>query len=178
MDKIPRIIGFPKCGTSALEQFMAPKFIYRIESAFWPDSMKKFNPDVTIPVFILRDPVKRVWSTYFFFRIYEKMSFREYLKPSMDKGSFTKNSGLWDFAETSNYTKFIEPYLQYDPFVFKLEEIAEHLPLRNGGAHPPLTESTTKMIEEAVTQENIELYKNIKTSDFSKFKEFMSALNY
>lgn len=173
---IPVIFGFPKCGTTSLVKFLGGSGI-KIESVWDPDKSKKFNEKKHFPIFILRDPVERAWSAYHYFKFAKKeMSLTNYCAPEITKHQ-NRVSGLWNFAESSNYVKYIEPYLHLNPLVFKLEEISDKLTVENKKDHRDMTTAEREMIEKAVTKENIELYKNIHTSSFSQLLELRDSLN-
>jgi len=95
----------------------------RSEQAYLEDGLETYCSilgDVK-PVFIVRNPVDRIWSCYRNFtstpRDYEE--FLSYNDKSYD------GTGVSNIIEKSNYQRYIDIFLELQPIVYKFEEVVK-----------------------------------------------------
>jgi len=135
--KHPVVIGCTKCGQISLAQYLQRRFhteVPRFE-VFWrrdgPDVFENEygEHDSRQPYIILRNPVDRIWSCYFYFRHNKTMKISEYLEHE----AYDEFVGEENPIKQSDYTKFIELYLQFEPVILKLEDMKRNsnFPHRN-----------------------------------------------
>lgn len=130
------IVGFPKCGQNSLIEYLRKKhglpvvgrdgrplvtkneFIWH-NDAF--EKMKKLDYDGYKCVIIKRDPVERIWSSYYYFGYYAKMSFEQYLNLE----GYSSLLGEENPIKQSDYNYWIKKLSFFDPMIFDLEEISK-----------------------------------------------------
>jgi hypothetical protein len=66
------------------------------------------------PLIITRDPIERIWSAFRYFK--PKETFKDYLLTDLEQ-----NFGAYNPIIGSNYKRWIEPFLKYDPVIVSLE---------------------------------------------------------
>jgi hypothetical protein len=111
------ILGFSRCGTTTLSRFMHcshPEIGYSGTEEY----LKNYSQ--CRPVFLTRHPIDRIWSMYNYHRYFQNYTFEGFLD---FKSDLWHNVGCNDCIEQSNYSKYIEPFTQYDPITIKLEDI-------------------------------------------------------
>lgn len=146
------IMGFPKCGTTSLLEYLKVKYKKKIadQKGFYPydflnkisrrewcyqsieEQVRRFKHEFGDPVhfklvFITRDPVERVWSGWEAWNHYYKnMTFEEYINLDVD----TYEGGLSYLGEVNpikqvNYKYWISLWKNggYEVDVYELEEI-------------------------------------------------------
>jgi len=126
------VMGFIKAGQNACVTYLQHKLkdpnLRKAEIAYAKDGMERFlsyfNPDThrIIPVFILRDPIDRMWSAYHYFDHYKTLSFSAYLKIR----KYAKSWGEENPVSGSNYSKWMKPYMKYNPLILELEEMRKN----------------------------------------------------
>ncbi len=139
------IMGFPKCGTTSLLEYLKKKYDKEIadQKGFYPydfvnkisrrewcylpfeEQLKRFKHEFGDPkdfklVFIMRDPVERIWSGWEAWNHYYKgYTFEEYLQ--IDSDEYKKrwnNKGVSHHGEVNpieqvDYYKWITPWIKY-----------------------------------------------------------------
>ena len=146
------ILGFPKCGTTSLLEYLKKKYdmevarekgfvtsdfkdhISRREWCYLPfeEQLKRFKHEFGDPadfklIFITRDPVERIWSGWEAWNHYYKdMTFEEYLNLDTE----TYEGGLLYLGEVNpikqvDYERWIQPWKDCDVEIFRLEEISQ-----------------------------------------------------
>ena len=144
------ILGFSKCGTTSLSRWLHcshPEIGYSGTEEY----LKNYSK--CRPVFILRNPVDRIWSMYCYHGIFKRMSFEEMLNFKSDK---YQNVGCNDCIEQSDYLKYIEPFKQYDPIIYRLEFWGQYMEKDWRGTNTKkIPKEFRKMIEERLKDANI-----------------------
>lgn len=131
------VLGFIKCGQNSMLNYLGCK---KNEIAWRDDAItiykQQYEAYNLTPVFILRHPVDRCWSHYWYFKNNEKMSYEEFLDTDMNNTHGTLNP-----IEMCDYYKFIEPFCDYKPIVVKLEEmrLLYNFPKENVRYNIPIT---------------------------------------
>ena len=127
------VIGFPKCGQVSVVQYLRKKYpnetVKKDELIWIKNGVEKFrnkwkNSKVVI---VERDPVDRMWSAYNFMQyggdkkppIRELYTFPEYLELT----GYENLVGEMNPVSQSNYNKWIGRWLEFEPEIFKLEEL-------------------------------------------------------
>lgn len=128
------IIGFQKCGQTALSSYLKCKVN---ELIYYPDATDRFKSHYQHthrPVFITRDPTEKLWSEYHYFERYrEEMTFIEFL----DYRSDQVDQGYTTPVERCDYFRWIEPFKQFNPLVLSLENMQTLMQPMNGGKIKP-----------------------------------------
>jgi len=95
----------------------------RHESGWWPNAVEDYGRRYSDyrPVFIIRNPVERCWSEYWYFKFHKEMSYAEYLTYIPIGVPF----GGADAIDRSDYAKYILRFKNYAPVVFSMEQIAQ-----------------------------------------------------
>jgi hypothetical protein len=142
------IVGFPKCGSTALRTYLQQKYAKTTESyvrSFPPISMyhptwesrvlqecKKPN---VLPVVITREPCARIWSSYWWSFRWRKhdITFEEFLKrdgeesakkrPMSEHAEVDITSGLHDPIGCSDYQKYINKAKDCGVLVMRFEDM-------------------------------------------------------
>ena len=133
------IVGFPKCGQVSLIQHLQDKFkdtikdtIIKKDEVIWNrDGVSIFkekyghNPNIR-PVIITRDPIKRIWSSYWYFDLEEKpfrekYTYEEYLKIDL----YAHHFGELNPIRCSNYDRWIKIWKPLNPLLYNLEELIQ-----------------------------------------------------
>lgn len=116
------IIGFPKCGQNSLAKYLNCKlhdFVYYDNAV--EVYVNYYIPQKLRPVFITRDPKERILSQYNYFpRYHNNMTFDEfkrYVDPDPAFGGLTP-------IEQCEYKLFIEKFKDFNPLVFRLEDMS------------------------------------------------------
>lgn len=113
------------------------------------------------PVFIVRNPVERTWSAYRFFKMHEKMSLEEFLKP---KPIYDQRLGIDDPIRQSDYMKYMEKWMDLNPRIVKLESMK--LPRKNTTEiFRKMNDGERKLLEQ-VLEDSIKKYHEIKEISF------------
>lgn len=121
------IIGFPKCGTVSLEEYLKrdkKNEVIRVvpEIAWLPNAHRTYKAYYSeyTPVLITRDPFDRLWSAYRFYTFFHGVTWEEFLNGNDPRYHFigcSKIKGKWD------YTPHINRFAEWNPLVFSLEEM-------------------------------------------------------
>ncbi len=125
------ILGFQKCGQTALSAYLNCKVD---ELIYYPDAIERYKSHYLNhrPVFILRDPLERLWSEYHYFEHYrEEMSFREFLTHRSDKA----DRGFTTPIERTDYWRWIEPFRAFHPLILNLSDMQTLMPAMNVNQH-------------------------------------------
>lgn len=126
------ILGFPKCGTQALQNHIMSKFgkvCRNLEVAYRKKGVNSWSHPDNIgmtPIIIYRDPVERIWSAYHFFKYFKeskKLSFPEFLNY---KDEAMQSIGCNDPIACSDYEYYIQKWKGVagceDIIIIKFEE--------------------------------------------------------
>lgn len=127
-DKIA-IIGFPKCATTSLANYLENIFpdteIKKMETMVYDtygveqfkDSYSDFKP-----VIITRDPADRLWSGYYFYEFNKKMPFEDFVKR---RSGDMFHAGLGEPIKQSIYTDYTKTWRDLEPIHVTLEDLAK-----------------------------------------------------
>ncbi len=132
------IIGFPKCGTQSLEQYLVNQghTVLRTELVYLKTGLEEYETKYSdyIPVLITRLPECRQWSLYHFKEYHKEMSFEEFRDKKFTLGL---NFGLDSPRSCSEYEKYIDVWKKYGVIVYKLSEISQdkNFPVMNENAN-------------------------------------------
>lgn len=137
------IAGIEKCGSTSLEKYLVDKGfnIVREESNYCRSfGVKKYKlqyPDYQT-LFIIREPIERIWSHYNYKRYYQDGDRRE-IKSSFEE-SITKHP---EMINASNYEKWLKKWESTNPVVIKLEDLEKQsdFPRKNTTKKSSLTET-------------------------------------
>jgi len=114
------IIGFSRCGTTALSRYMHcshPEIAYEGITDYYIKHYTNHQP-----VFLLRDPVEKLWSMYNYFLFFKNLSYDDFLNYSNKRDI---NIGGYDIIGQCDYEKYIEPFRKFNPIVYKLEDMVK-----------------------------------------------------
>lgn len=138
------VIGFIKCGQNSLQKFLHKKYPYAwVERAelTWkingPDEFRERYEEFT-PFIITRDPVERIWSSYWYFSVINtKESYSEWLTNGLAKK--VNHVGATNPIAASDYELFIDYWKELKPVVLRLEDMQSHpnFPIINKGLQKP-----------------------------------------
>lgn len=145
----------PKCGTVSLEQYLKDRFpgkeARRIEQ-IWKNNVDKViemrPPEDWHYVIILRDNVDRIWSSYHYFDMYDKMSLEEYL--NYDTHGY--RMGIANPIKQADYGHWLKIWQPLNPIITTLEEMQqlEGFPHLNKTGerrdYPEITDNDRKLI--------------------------------
>ena len=145
------IPGFPKCGSTSLEKYLHEKGfeIIREESMYrHPLSISKYKlqyPDYQT-LFVLREPIQRIWSHYNYKRYYQKGDRKEIsctFEEALEKHP--------DIVDPSDYQKWLKKWDSTNPIVIKLEDLQNQsdFPMKNITEKSTLTDSQKNRIIDA-----------------------------
>ena len=180
------IMGFPKCGTTSLLKYLEVKYTKEIakEAGFYPhdydnkisrrewcyqpfeEQVKRFKHEFGDPkdfrlVFIIRDPVERIWPGWEAWNHYYKgMTFEQYL--NLETSEY--DDGLSYLGEVNpikqvNYWKWITPWMEkYSSKlveVYTLEGLAPHpdFPQTNSLKKSQIPENCRGLVENYLKKE-------------------------
>jgi len=137
------IAGIEKCGSTSLEKYLIDKGfdIVREESNYChPFGLPRYklqHPDYQT-LFIIRDPIERIWSHYNYKRYYQDGDRRE-IKCSFEE-ALTEHPEMID---ASNYEKWFTKWKSTNPIVIKLEDLQKQsdFPQKNTTKKSSLSES-------------------------------------
>lgn len=128
------IVGFPKCGQNSLIEYLRAKynlpvtdnsgsplvtkseFIWKTDAV---EQMTKWDAKGYKCVIIKREPVDRIWSSYYYFGYYTKMSYENYLEIR----GYHRTLGEENPLLQSDYDHWIDRLKSFKPLVYDLEEI-------------------------------------------------------
>lgn len=121
------LVGISKCGTVSLKRYleMQGHEVVRNESMFWDGGIKKHMsefPDYQV-VFILRDPVERAWSHFWYKRHHQKGDRLE-IKCDFEE-ALIKHPEIYTF---SKYESWINEWAKAKPLILNLETYIKHVP--------------------------------------------------
>lgn len=145
------IPGFPKCGSTSLEKYLLDKkFDVVREESMYRHSLGILKYKLQFPdyqtLFIIREPIERIWSHYNYKRYYQagdrneiKCSFEEALEKYPE------------IIEPSNYDMWLNKWKSTNPIVIKLEELQKQpdFPMKNVTEKSTLNESQKNSIIDA-----------------------------
>lgn len=121
------IIGFPKCGTSSLYQYLTNKHpdkkIHRRELIWRDDGVEEFERRYNgcTPVIITRDPVYRILSAYNYYEWLKGTDLIEWINNKKPINQIGTNSPI----EASKYENFIKRFTHLNPIIYKLEDMID-----------------------------------------------------
>lgn len=120
------VIGVIKSAQNSMIEYLQKRFgiFTRKDEIIWRkdavDIYKRKYADYNIrPVIITRDPVKRIWSHFHYFNYSVSLSFEDFLKMRGYSIIFGEENPI----SQSNYTKWIEPFLPYNPVVVDVDDM-------------------------------------------------------
>lgn len=146
------ILGFSRCGNTSLSKYLQcahPEIGYN-----GTEEYLRVYPQC-IPVFIIRNPVDRIWSLYHFFDYFKRWDFERFLD---FKNERWHGVGCNDVIEQSNYAKYIESFIPYDAVVYRFEEIIKRsdFPKDWRGQHTPkITDKYRDIIQDRLDKAGI-----------------------
>lgn len=133
IDKSYNIVGFMKCGTTALQEWMNSKGYDVIRHEWYvvdPRGLKtheKLYSD-RIPIIMTRDPVERAWSHIQYFG---KMNNSQYPTNIMEFIQDRRQDPTYydmNPISVSNYQKHIKNWQHLDPIIISLEDLLQENP--------------------------------------------------
>lgn len=161
-DKFYCIIGVKKCGTTSLEKWMRQnKYTCKRKESFvnlgqiGSHGIDGYGPKWTgmtgaqyykkhrkgwIPVMILRDPIKRIFSHYHYKQNHQRGDFYE-IKDRNLKDALDNHPEL---VECSNYDKFLDEWSELSPIILYFEDVIKW----DGFPHETHCECNIKMSAE------------------------------
>jgi len=123
------LVGFPKCGQVSMQQYlqhMFPGNPSRHEIGWRDDAIAKWEEIVyshrksrVTPVFVIRDPIERMWSAFLYMGLPNIPDFPTYLINRLYQPYGEGNPVM-----ESNYAKWIKPWEKFKPVVVEMEEMA------------------------------------------------------
>jgi hypothetical protein len=131
------VIGFIKCGQSSLIEYLRREHdlpvidsngdpLVRRNECIWQHdgvkTMEKLDKQGFKCVIILRDAVERIWSSYYYFGHYRKMTYEKYLALEGSNSHGEENP-----IKQSNYNYWINKFEKFDPLIFHLEDISSKM---------------------------------------------------
>jgi hypothetical protein len=144
----------PKCGTVSLEQYLKDRFpgkeARRIEQV-WKGNVERVlddrPPNEWHYVIILRDNVERIWSNYYYFDMYDKMTLEEYL--NYDIHGY--RMGIANPIKQGNYGHWLKVWQPLDPIIVTLEQVSKL------DGFPHMNKTSQRREYPDITQEDREL---------------------
>lgn len=123
------VIGTIKSGQNSMIEYLQKRFniFTRKDEFMWrKDAVeiykRKYLDNAIRPVFITRDPAQRIWSHFHYFNYSVSMSFEEFLCMRGHNDVFGEENPI----SQSNYSKWIRPFLPYDPIVVDVDDMQEN----------------------------------------------------
>lgn len=114
------VLGFMKCGQNSVLEWLKSKHhtVILHERINEPDYIKEWEKSLSDyrPVIVVRDPVERCWSQYWYASWSEKMSYEDFLKHD-----FREREDNSDPIIISDYRRWIVPWLKHNPLIYMLE---------------------------------------------------------
>lgn len=148
-DKV-NVIGFSKCGTTALTNYLFSKGLKVSHSEFLiykkEEGIKIFNeitPDFT-PVVIIRNPADKLWSEYHYRPHFKNMTFDEFLD---FRDESWRGVGLHNPLEGVNYQDYIEYWENSTGKkleILNLDDIKDIMPKMNENYKKPMMADKVK----------------------------------
>jgi hypothetical protein len=135
------IIGFPKCGSTSLRQWYKEKFPGMIVQSFpsvslyhsmWSGRMLgECQRDDVLPVIMIRNPYDRLWSAYWWSKMWGKdITFEKFLKrrnamvdPLSGQEFVDVTSGLHDPVACCDYWRYIKKAATCNPLIIRFEDM-------------------------------------------------------
>ena len=137
------IPGLPKCGSTSLEKYLKDKGFEIIrEESIYRHRLGLVKYKLQYPdhqtLFIIREPIERIWSHYNYKRYYQK-DVHDEIKCSFEE-TLVKHKEIID---PSNYNLWLEKWSSTKPIVVKLEDLQNQsdFPMLNTTKKSILTES-------------------------------------
>jgi len=152
-ERFPVVLGFIKSGQSSLIDYLNCK---KNEVAWRSDALdiyeRCYDIEKHFPVFILRNPVDRCWSQYWYFKYNQKYTYSEFLDIEGVDGHGIKNP-----IEQCNYFKFIEKFKQHNPIILRLEDMQmiSNFPIINKREHSVISEAFRRLTIRKLLNNNI-----------------------
>lgn len=165
------IIGFTKCGTTALEKYMKDngEDVVRNEVLFYSGENGSYNPDVDgrefydkhysdrIPILIMRDPIKRIFSQYHYKQRHQKGDIYE-IKENNLKDALNNH---YELLTASDYDRYLELWKDKKPIILYFEDVIKwdnfpHENKCNCGIKP--TEKEINLIKNSINYKIHERY--------------------
>lgn len=142
------IAGIKKSGSTSLEAFLKSRgfVVVREESMFkhyaGPLKYRLQYPDYQA-LFIIREPIERIWSQYHYRRYYQAGK-RNEIRCSFEE-ALTRHG---DIITASDYRKWIDRWSSTNPIIVKLEELKklEEFSRSNTTQKNPMTDEEREMI--------------------------------
>jgi len=127
------ILGFSRCGNTSLSKYLLcahPEIGYNGTEEY----LRVYNQ--CTPVFIVRNPLDKLWSMYNFFSMFKGKAFEYFFD---FRSPHWQGVGMNDCIEQCNYDKYIEPFKEYGVMVYRFEEIIKdkRFPKDYRGQHTP-----------------------------------------
>lgn len=121
------IVGVSKCGTVALKTYLERQGheVIRHESMFWDGGVEKHLKEYKDyqALFILRDPIERSWS-HFWYKRYHQKGDRLEIKCDFEE-ALVKHPEIYKF---SDYQKWLKEWILAKPIVLNLETYIKYVP--------------------------------------------------
>ena len=131
-NKFHVLVGFPKCGQVSMNHYLQQMFpgtpprqeIGWREDAIeiWENTLRNHVKSDLIPVFVIRDPIERIWSAYLYLGLPNIRHFPDYLINRLYQ-PFGEGNPIMQ----SNYDKWIKPWEKFRPIVVELEEMKKNI---------------------------------------------------
>lgn len=172
------VLGFIKSGQEAMVTYLQKRYgiFTRKDECVWRTDgidiyKRKYLERGIRPVFITRDPVKRIWSHYHYFGFHKAMEFNEFINHrGYDNTIFGEESPI----SQSNYTKWIKPFLPYNPIVVSLEDMR----MNPNFAQINMTKDVQKDYKESIPDTFKELIEEKMLEEIRDHKEISWSVNY
>jgi len=125
------VVGFPKCGQVSMQTYLQNRFKgqpSRNEIAWRDDAVPYFEriqanhvKSNLTPLFILRDPIERVWSAFLYMGLPNITHFPTYLVNRLYQ-PYGEGNPIME----SNYTKWINPFKKFNPMVLDVADMMKN----------------------------------------------------
>jgi len=125
------LVGFPKCGQVSMNHYLTQMFPGtpgRVEIGWRDDAVEQWEKIVAnhvktelIPVFVIRDPIERMWSAWTYMGTSSCPDFPTYLINRLYQPYGEGNPVM-----ASNYWKYIRRFEKFRPIVVDMEEMAKN----------------------------------------------------
>lgn len=125
------VIGFPKCGQVSMQTYLQNRYSgqpSRNEIAWrddiiqcWTRIVANHTKSKLTPLFIIRDPIERVWSAFLYMGLPNITHFPTYLINRL-----YQQYGEGNPIIQSNYSKWINRFKEFNPMVVHIDEIRKN----------------------------------------------------
>jgi len=153
------VLGFMKCGQNSVVEWLQAKHhtVILNERLIEPKYIKEWEKCYSDfrPVIVVREPIERCWSQYWYMEWNKRMSYEDFLKHD-----FHGRSDQSDPKIISDYRRWLVPWLKHNPLIYMLEYLKTlkdfphvNSTTRKGLKYPKMTDKDRELTKRFLKEE-------------------------